>query len=63
MGDIHLGVKIPEHVFMSCLDKIFEIIDKQKEECHHIFVCGDLFDHRLNTHELETAARFMVKLV
>lgn len=63
MGDIHLGVKIPEHVFMSCLDKIFEIIDKQKEECHQIFVCGDLFDHRLNTHELETAARFMVKLV
>ena len=63
LADIHLGTKIPEEVFMDCLDYVFDIIEKSKEECHQIFVCGDLFDRRLNTHELETAAKFIVKLV
>lgn len=63
ISDIHLGVKIPEDVFNDCLEEIFEIINKSKEECRQIFVCGDLFDRKLNTHELEMAARFIVKLV
>lgn len=63
LSDIHLGVKISEDVFMKCLDNVFDIINRTKEECHQIFICGDLFDRRLNTHELGLAARFIVKLV
>lgn len=63
LSDIHLGVKLPEEDFTNSLEMVFDIIRQSKEECHQIFVCGDLFDHHLTTHELEIAARFMVKLV
>lgn len=63
LADIHLGVAISEDVFMKSLDFAFDIIDKSDEECHQIFVCGDLFDRKLNTQELGLAARFMLKLL
>lgn len=63
LADIHLGVKLPRDVFFDSLKYLFDIIKNHKEECKQIFVCGDLFDHRLNPNELTFAAEYLVKLI
>ena len=40
-----------------------ECIKKHKEECHAIFVCGDLFDHRLSIDDAKFASVFLINLV
>ena len=63
IADVHIGVNLKHEDFMNSLDMLFDIIRKHKEPCHCIFVCGDLFDHRLNMDEYKFAARFLMKLV
>lgn len=63
IGDLHLGVKLPQMDYLKSLDKFFGLIKEHKEECHCIFVCGDLFDHKLTIEEAKFAALFMVNLV
>lgn len=63
IGDLHLGVKLPQIDYLKSLNKFFDIIKGHKEECKCIFVIGDLFDHKLTIDEAKFAAMFMVNLV
>lgn len=63
IGDLHLGVKLPQIDFLKSLDKFLGHIKDHKEECHAIIVAGDLFDHKLNVDEAKFAALFLVNLV
>lgn len=63
MADIHLGVKLPKTDYLKSLDMFLECIKKHKEECHAIFVCGDLFDHRLSIDDAKFASVFLINLV
>lgn len=63
LADIHLGVKLPKNDYLKSLDMFLELIKKHKEECHAIFVCGDLFDHRLSIEDAKFATFFMMNLV
>lgn len=61
--DIHLGTKLPNEDQMKSLDMFLDLIRKHKEPCHCIFVCGDLFDHRLSIDEARFASLYLLKLV
>lgn len=63
IGDLHLGVKLPQMDYLKSLNKFFEIIKEHKEECKCIFVVGDLFDHKLTIEEAKFASLFVVNLV
>jgi hypothetical protein len=63
MADIHLGTKLPQIDYLKSLDMFLDIIKKHKEECHCIFVLGDLFDHRLSIDEAHFASLFLLNLV
>lgn len=63
IGDLHLGVKLPQVDFLGSLNKFFDIIKNHKEECHCIFVVGDLFDHKLSIEEAKFASLIMLNLV
>lgn len=63
IADVHIGVNLKNEDFMNSLDMLFKIIHDHKEPCHCIFVCGDLFDHRLNIDEYKFATKFLLKLV
>lgn len=63
IADLHLGTKLPQMDYLKSLDRFFELIKKHDEECHVIFVLGDLFDHRLTIEESKFAAVFLVNLV
>lgn len=63
IADIHLGVKLPRGDFMRSLAMFLHHIKKSQEECHAIFVCGDLFDHRLSISDSQFAAEFISALV
>lgn len=63
IADTHLGVKLPHGDFMRSLAMFLHHIKKSQEECHAIFVCGDLFDHRLSITDAQFAAEFISALV
>jgi hypothetical protein len=63
IGDLHLGVKLPRIDYLKSLDKFLGLIKQHKEECHCIFVCGDLFDHKLTIEEAKFASLFILNLV
>lgn len=63
LADIHLGTKLSQIDYLKSLDKFLDIIKKHKEECHCIFVCGDLFDHKLSIDEARFASLFLLNLV
>ena len=53
IGDLHLCAgKLPRMDYVKSLNKFLGIIKNHKEECHGIFVIGDLFDHKLSVEEL-----------
>lgn len=62
MSDIHLGVKLSNEDYMNSLEYFLNIIKNHSEECHAIFVCGDLFDKRLTIEEARFASLFITKL-
>ncbi len=62
MADIHLGVKLPKIDYLNSLNMFLDIIKHHKEECHAIFVCGDMFDHRLSVDDLIFASYFLTNL-
>jgi hypothetical protein len=64
IGDLHLCAgKLPRMDYVKSLNKFLGIIKEHKEQCHAIFVIGDLFDHKLSVEELEFASAFLVNLV
>lgn len=63
LADIHLGANIPNDDIENSINFYFDILKNHKEECHMLFICGDLFDHRLTVDELSFASRILVKLV
>lgn len=63
VGDLHLGVKLPKEDFLKSLNAFLGFIKSHKEPCHAIFVCGDLFDHRLTVEEARFASFFIANLV
>lgn len=63
LADIHLGTKLQKKDYLKSLNDFFKLIKSHKEECHCIFVCGDLFDKRLNPNELNFAGVFLINLV
>lgn len=63
VGDIHLGTKLSQMDYLKSLNKFLELIKQHKEECHCIFICGDLFDHKMTIEESKFAAVFMINLV
>jgi len=63
ISDIHLGTKLPKMDYLKSLNEILGIIKNNKEECHAIFICGDLFDHRLSIEESKFASIFLLNLV
>lgn len=62
VGDIHLGTKLEWMDYFKSLEKFLEIIKEHKEPCHGIFICGDLFDHRLSVNDLNKAALFLIRI-
>jgi len=62
IADTHLGVKLPKEDFLKSLNEFLGIIKKHKEECHAIFVAGDLFDHKLTIDEMKFASFFILNL-
>lgn len=62
IADIHLFTNISYEDQLKSLEMFLDIIRKQEEDCHGIFVCGDLFDHRGNKDELKFAALYLLKL-
>lgn len=62
VGDIHLGVKLSNEDFLNSLDLFLYHIRTNKEPCHAIFICGDLFDKRLSIEETKFASTFIAKL-
>ena len=63
MADTHLGTKLNNTDQLKSLDMFLGLIKQHKEECHCIFVCGDLFDHRLTIEEARFASLFLINLV
>ena len=63
ISDIHIGKKVPKIDYLQSLDLVFDTIKKQKEPCDGIFICGDLFDHRLTIEEYKFATVFLIHLV
>lgn len=63
LADIHLGVKLPKEDFLKSLNDFLGHIKTHKEPCRGIFVCGDLFDHRMNVEEARFASLFLLNLV
>lgn len=61
--DTHIGVNLPNIDFLKSLNEFLGIIKKQEEECHAIFVCGDLFEHKLSIEEAKFASVFLANLV
>ena len=63
MADIHLGVKLDWSDFFGSLSMFLKEIAHHEEECHAIFVCGDMFDHRLSIEDAKFATFFLMNLV
>lgn len=62
LQDIHIGAKFTNESLFNSLNTFFELIKDHKESCDCIFVCGDLFEHKLSVEESKTAALFMANL-
>ncbi|MBR1988533.1 MAG: hypothetical protein IKA36_05805 [Clostridia bacterium] len=63
LADVHLGTKLSKSDYLKSLDKFLGIIKNHEEECHCIFVLGDLFDKRLSIDDYKFASIFLVNLV
>lgn len=64
MADTHLGAaKLNPNDYLKSLDMFLSIIKNHKEECHCIFVCGDLFDYKLSIEDARHASIFLLNLV
>ena len=63
LADLHLGARVSNEDQMNSLKMFLSLIKKHKEPCHCIFVCGDVFDHRLSIPEAEFAAKYLLRLV
>lgn len=62
LADIHIGTKLNFKDYLKSLNKFLSLIKEQKEECRTIFVCGDLFDHKLSIEDSLNASIFLMNL-
>lgn len=60
--DVHLGTRVTLKEHMDALEMFLDHMKQSNEECHAIFVCGDLFDHKLNIEELKQASLYLLRL-
>jgi len=63
ISDLHLGTKLNPKDYLESLDKFFDILKSSKTKCKRIFVCGDLFDHKLSIDEMHFTSVFLLNLV
>ena len=63
IADLHIGCNIKNEDIMNSIEFYFDVIRKHSEICEQIFVCGDLFDHKLNTDELIFASDVILRIV
>lgn len=63
ISDIHLGTKLPKVDYLMSLNAFLGHIKEYDEPCDCIFVCGDMFDHRLTIDEAKFASTFLINLV
>lgn len=62
LQDIHIGAKYTNESLFKTLDMFLGLIKDHKETCDCIFVCGDLFEHKLTVDEAKTASLFLANL-
>jgi DNA repair exonuclease SbcCD nuclease subunit len=63
IADIHIGTKLNKVDYLESLSAFLGHIKEYGEPCECIFVCGDLFDHRLTIDEAKFASLFLINLV
>ena len=63
IADIHIGTKLNKMDYLESLNAFLGHIKEYNEPCECIFVCGDLFDHRLTIDEAKFASLFLINLV
>lgn len=59
LADIHISNKLKPSDYLNSLAVFLKHIKESKEECHAIFILGDVFDHRLDIDEAKLAAEWL----
>lgn len=63
IADVHISSKLKPSDYLNSLSVFLNHIKESKEECHAIFVLGDVFDHRLDIEESKLAAEWLQRIV
>ena len=63
LADIHISNKLKPSDYLDSLSVFLKHIEESEEECHAIFIIGDVFDHRLDIEESVLAAKWLQRLV
>lgn len=63
LADIHISNKLKPIDYLNSLSVFLKHIKESKEECHAIFILGDVFDHRLDIDEAKLSAEWLRRLV
>lgn len=62
IADVHISSKLNPSDYLNSLSVFLKHIKESKEECHAIFVLGDVFDHRLDIAESKLAAEWLQRI-
>ena len=62
IADVHISSKLKPSDYLDSLSVFLEHIEDSKEECHAIFILGDVFDHRLDIDESKLAAKWLQRI-
>ena len=59
IADVHISSKLKQSDYLNSLSYFLKHIKESEEECHAIFILGDVFDHRLDIDEAKLAAEWL----
>ena len=62
IADVHISNKLNPSDYLNSLAYFLKHIKESDEECHAIFVLGDVFDYRLDVAESKLAAEWLFRL-
>ena len=62
IADVHISNKLKPSDYLNSLSVFLKHIKDSKEECHAIFILGDVFDHRLDVDESKLAAEWLQRI-